>query len=132
MNFTYQIICECFCWYCFNFYDNSFNPFLFEITFFSLISKSVFFTKLATSFLLAKFACLTSILFIMIMISSNFIFIFFFKFSISCIIVSFLFFYINIFDFIFNSSKSVRALALRVVLIAKLVISGILSLIFLS
>ena len=39
------------------FIDGSFNSFLYDVTFFSLLSKSVFFTKLAISFLLAKFAC---------------------------------------------------------------------------
>ena len=39
------------------FFDSSFNSFLFDVTFFSLWSKSVFFTKLAILFLLAKFAC---------------------------------------------------------------------------
>ena len=39
------------------FFDNSFNSFLFDVTSFSLLSKSVFFTKLAISFLLPKFAC---------------------------------------------------------------------------
>ena len=40
------------------FLDSSFNSFLFEVTVFSFSSKLVFFTKLAISFLLAKFACL--------------------------------------------------------------------------
>ena len=43
------------------FFDSSFNSFLFEVTFlfnfFSLSLKSVFFTKLAISILLAKFVC---------------------------------------------------------------------------
>ena len=39
-------------------FDSSINPFLFEIMFFSLLSKSLFFTKLAISFSLAKFSCL--------------------------------------------------------------------------
>ena len=39
------------------FFDNSFNSFLFDVPSFSLLSKSLFFTKLAISFLLAKFAC---------------------------------------------------------------------------
>ena len=39
------------------FFDNSFNEFLFDVTFFILLSKSVFFTKLAISLFLAKFAC---------------------------------------------------------------------------
>ena len=39
------------------FFDSSFNSFLFK--FYSLLSKSVFFTKLAISRLLAKFACFT-------------------------------------------------------------------------
>ena len=38
------------------FFDNSFNSFLFDAPSFSLLSKSVFFTKLAISFLLAKLA----------------------------------------------------------------------------
>ena len=42
-------------------FDTSFNAFLFEVTFlfkfFSLSPKSVFFTKLTISFLLAKFVC---------------------------------------------------------------------------
>ena len=40
------------------FFYSSFNLFLFEVTVFSFSSESVFFTKLARSFLLAKFACL--------------------------------------------------------------------------
>ena len=39
-----------------NFFDSSFNSFLFDVTSFSLLSKSVFFTKLAISLLLAKVA----------------------------------------------------------------------------
>ena len=39
------------------FFDSSFNSFLFDVTSFSLLSKSVFFMKLATSFLIAKCAC---------------------------------------------------------------------------
>ena len=39
-----------------NFFDSSFNSFLFDVTSFSLLSKSVFFTKLAKSLLLAKVA----------------------------------------------------------------------------
>ena len=39
------------------FYDSSFNSFLFDVTSFSLLSKSVFFAMLAISFLLVKFAC---------------------------------------------------------------------------
>ena len=38
------------------FFDSSFNSFLFDVTSFSLLSKSVFFKKLAISILLAKFA----------------------------------------------------------------------------
>ena len=38
------------------FFDSSFNSFLFDVTFCSLISKSVFLKKLAISLLLAKFA----------------------------------------------------------------------------
>ena len=38
------------------FFDSSFNPFLFDGTSFSVLSKSVLFTKLAISLLLAKFA----------------------------------------------------------------------------
>ena len=38
------------------FFDSSFNPFLFDVTYFSLLSKSVFFKKLAISILLATFA----------------------------------------------------------------------------
>ena len=38
------------------FFDSSFNSFLFDVTSFSLLSKSVLLTKLAISFLLAKFA----------------------------------------------------------------------------
>ena len=63
----YQIFGQSFCWYCSTFFDSSFNSFststcfvLFEVTFlfkfFSLRSKSVFFTKSRTSFLLANFA----------------------------------------------------------------------------
>ena len=37
------------------FFDSSLNSFLFEITFFSLSSKSVFFTKLAISILIVEF-----------------------------------------------------------------------------
>ena len=37
------------------FFDSSFNSFLFDVTPFSLLSKSAFFTKLAISLLLAKF-----------------------------------------------------------------------------
>ena len=40
------------------YFDSSFNSFLFDVTSFSLLSKSVFFMKLAISLLLAKFACL--------------------------------------------------------------------------
>ena len=40
-----------------NFFDNSFNSFSFDVTSFSSLSKSVFFTKLVILFLLAKFAC---------------------------------------------------------------------------
>ena len=39
------------------FFDNSFNLFLFEVTFFSLLSKSVFFMEIAISFSLDKLAC---------------------------------------------------------------------------
>ena len=43
------------------FSSSSFNLFLLEVTFlfkfFSLLSNSVFFTKIAISFLLTKFAC---------------------------------------------------------------------------
>ena len=39
------------------FFDSSFNSFLFHVTSFSLLLESVFFTKLAISFLLAKFTC---------------------------------------------------------------------------
>ena len=39
-----------------NFFDSSLNSFLFDVTPFSLLSKSVSFTKLAISLLLAKFA----------------------------------------------------------------------------
>ena len=39
-----------------NFFDSSFNSFLFDVTSFSLLSKSVFFTKLAIALLLAKVA----------------------------------------------------------------------------
>ena len=38
------------------FIDSSFNSFLFDVTSFSLLFKSVLFTKLAISLLLAKFA----------------------------------------------------------------------------
>ena len=38
------------------FFDSSFKFFLFDVKSFSLLSKSVFFTKLAVSLLLAKFA----------------------------------------------------------------------------
>ena len=38
-------------------FDSSRNSFLFEVTSFILLSKSVLFTKLAISVLLAKFAC---------------------------------------------------------------------------
>ena len=41
------------------FFDSSFNSFLFDVTSFSLLSKSVFFTILPISFLLTKFACLS-------------------------------------------------------------------------
>ena len=41
------------------FFDSLFNSFLFDATPFSLLSKSVFFMKLAISFLVAKFACLS-------------------------------------------------------------------------
>ena len=37
------------------FLDSSFNSFLFDVTSFSLLSKSVCLTRLAISFLLAKF-----------------------------------------------------------------------------
>ena len=37
-------------------FDSSFNSFLFDVTSFSLLSKSVFFRKLAISFLFVKFA----------------------------------------------------------------------------
>ena len=39
------------------FFHSSFNSFLFDVTAFSLLSKSVFFTKLPISLLLTKFAC---------------------------------------------------------------------------
>ena len=39
------------------FFDSLFNSFLFDGTYFSLLLKYVLFTKLATSLLLAKFAC---------------------------------------------------------------------------
>ena len=39
------------------FFDSSFNLFLFDIISFSLLSKSVFFTKLIILLLLARFAC---------------------------------------------------------------------------
>ena len=39
------------------FFYSSFNSFLFDVTSFSSLSKSVFLTKLAISFLLAKFTC---------------------------------------------------------------------------
>ena len=39
------------------FFVSSFNSFLFDVTSFTLLSKPVLFTKLAISFLLAKFAC---------------------------------------------------------------------------
>ena len=42
-----------------DFFDNLCNSFLFEVTFFSLLSKSIYFTKLALSFLPSKFACLS-------------------------------------------------------------------------
>ena len=38
------------------FFDSSFNSFLFDVTYIGLKSKCVFFTKLAISLLLAKFA----------------------------------------------------------------------------
>ena len=41
------------------FLDNSFNSFIFDLTSLSFSSKSVFFTELAISLLLAKFACLS-------------------------------------------------------------------------
>ena len=41
------------------FFDNSSNSLLFDATFFNLLSKSVFFTKLAISFLLVNFTCLS-------------------------------------------------------------------------
>ena len=41
------------------FLDSSCNSFLFNVTSFSLVSKSVFFTKLAISLLLAKFDSLS-------------------------------------------------------------------------
>ena len=40
------------------FFHSSFNSFLFDVTSFSLLLKSVFFTKLPISLLLTKFACL--------------------------------------------------------------------------
>ena len=39
-----------------NFFDSSFNSFLFDVTSCVLLSKSVSFKKLATSLLLAQFA----------------------------------------------------------------------------
>ena len=39
------------------FFDSLINSFLFDVTSFGLLSKSVFFMKLAVSLLLAKFAC---------------------------------------------------------------------------
>ena len=39
------------------FFNSSFNSFLFDVTFFTWLSKSVLFTKLAISLLLAEFAC---------------------------------------------------------------------------
>ena len=38
-------------------FDSSFDSFLLDVTSFSSLSKSVFFTKLALSLFLAKFAC---------------------------------------------------------------------------
>ena len=87
------------------FFDNLFSSFLF---------KSIFFTKLAILFLLAKFACfnpvarfsdvklLSSNIFIKIMIRSNFIF----NFTYFCIMVSFFDYITNIRCFISKSSKS--------------------------
>ena len=43
------------------FFDNSFNSFLFEVTFFSLLSKSVFFTKLANHFCLLNLLVLVNL-----------------------------------------------------------------------
>ena len=43
------------------FFDWSFNSFLFDVTSFSLLSKSVFFAKLAISPLLAKCSCLSPV-----------------------------------------------------------------------
>ena len=40
-------------------FDSSINSFLFEVIFFSLLSKFLFFTKLAICFSLAKFSCLS-------------------------------------------------------------------------
>ena len=39
------------------FFNSLFNLFLFDVTSFSLLSKPAFFTKLAISLLLSKFAC---------------------------------------------------------------------------
>ena len=39
------------------FFDSSFNSSLFDVTFFSLLPKSLFFTKLVISLLLDKVAC---------------------------------------------------------------------------
>ena len=41
------------------FFDSSFTSFLFDVTSVKWLSKSVLFKKLAISFLLAKFACLS-------------------------------------------------------------------------
>ena len=41
------------------FFEILYNSFLFEVTFFILLSKSIYFTKLALSFLPPKFACLS-------------------------------------------------------------------------
>ena len=53
--FIFQISFKSFSLYCINFFDNSFNLFLFEVTFSRLLSKFVFFTKLDILLLLAKF-----------------------------------------------------------------------------
>ena len=77
------------------FLDSSCYSFLFDVTFFVWLSKSVLFTKLGTSFLLAKFARLNYAADVTLLNSEVVIYlswlwsvIFFFNFINFCVIVS--------------------------------------------
>ena len=57
LNLFIKIVFDPFVDIALTFFYSSFNFFLFDVPSFSLLSKSVFLTKLATSLLLTKFAC---------------------------------------------------------------------------